>query len=290
MKRTKFDLNRKYNKEDIVETLNNLQIKRNNNVVETFFNNRIIASSEVSDKYEIFDFSPFAEKMVEQVENFFTPEEYSLRIRKGEQELRLLGEEIKINGESYYKMFNVLNSSDKSKALQINIGLLRRNCVNGLVIGDDNSFAHLKTKHYKKSLGNKIPIFERDIQKFNVSIDYQSSLIESLANKDVSYYEICREFLDIDGEDDVKDSNIFKLVSLGKKLFGSRTDRIKELTMEQVAFINNPYDWIKNNKTGIDLELKASQIFNCYTELWRSYDSSVMNRETTKIVGILKNK
>jgi hypothetical protein len=283
----RFSISSDYSKNEIFNTLDKLEIRQENgNIINTYYDNNIISASDVSEKYQVFDFSEFARNMVEQVENYFDPEKYVLRIRKGEQELRLIGEEVKINGESYYKMFNILNSTDKSKALQMNIGLLRLVCTNGLVIGKQGAHSNMRVKHFKSSLTPKVSEFEKELEKFNVSIDYQSSLIESLSNKKVSYLEMCKNFLKIDDED-VKDSDIMKLRALGKKLRNSTTDRVEGISNEQLLLLNDPHKYIQSSNQLIDLELNGSQIFNCYTELWRNYDSSVMNRETTRIINLL---
>ncbi|MFW6009089.1 MAG: DUF932 domain-containing protein, partial [archaeon] len=266
------------------ETLDNLEIVQDENNINTIFNDKLISTTNVSDKYQLFDFSSFAKQMVNQAENYFEPEKYSLRIRKGEQELRLIGEEVMINGEKYHKMFNLLNSTDKSKALQLNIGLIRFVCSNGLVIGKEGSYSHMKVKHFKSKLNPKIEEFEKDLEKFNVSIDYQSELIESLSKKKVSYLDLAKNYV-YDDEGNIEKSKLLKLRSFGKKLLNSKTDSLENLTSEQVKLLNNPDNYLTSEQ--IDIEMPGSKVFNCYTELWRNYDSSVMYRESNRILELI---
>lgn len=284
--RTKFDLRKNYNKQNIFDTLDNLEIKKGStNQVETYFNKRLISVADVSEHYQIFDFSTFSKGMINEVENFFTPERYTLRIRKGEQELRLIGEEIMINNEIYYKMFNLLNSTDKSKALQINIGLLRFLSNAGIVIGGEKANSHMRVKHYRSKLNEKVEEFEKDISKFNVSIDYQKSIIENIFPKKVSFIDLVKKYI-VNKEGEIEDARFVKIKAFGKKLMTSKTDSIKTLNSDQIKLLNNPESYIKGN-SNIDIELTGEQVFNCYTELWKNYDSAVMYRETNKILELI---
>ena len=128
--------------------MDKLELIRNGNNIITRFGGTQISTSTVTEKYELFDFPDFAKGIVREVGSYFSPERYQLRITKGQQELRLIGEEVIINGDAYSKMFNILSSSDKSRALQLNIGLIRFICTNGMVIAVDDEYSGFKTKHF----------------------------------------------------------------------------------------------------------------------------------------------
>jgi hypothetical protein len=285
--RTKFDLRRNYDKQSIFDTLDKLIIKKGMaNQVETYFDNRLISVSDVSDHYQIFDFSTFAKNMINEVENFFEPEKFTLRIRKGEQELRLIGEEVMINNEIYYKMFNLLNSTDKSKALQINIGLVRFLSNAGIIIGGENSNSHMRVKHYRSKLNDKVEEFEKEISKFNVSIDYQKSVIENIFPKKVSFVELVRNYV-TNKDGDMEDARFIKMKAFGKRLMISRTDGLSTITAEERNLLTSPELYVKQKNSPIDIELTGEQVFNNYTELWKNYDSGVMYRETNKILELI---
>jgi hypothetical protein len=281
----KFDFSKTYNKDDVFQTLNDINIYQQGDYIITKFQNRPISETKVTNKYQIFDFSSFSKSIIEQVENYFTPETYKLRVRQGVQELRLIGEEIYINGERYHKMLNILNSTDKTRALQLNIGLMRFICTNGLVAAVEDEYTGFKNKHFKSSLPQAVENFMKNIEKFNIIVDKQSTIIESLSKKIISFQEIAKNLaLNKDGV--VKESNLLKLKAFSKKLMTSKTDRLDTslLNQEQLHLLTFPEIF---NSTNVDIEIPAYQAFNNYTELYREYDSSVMKRETNRILQLI---
>jgi len=93
-----------------------------------------------------------------------------MKITQGTQELRLIGEEVIINGDKYQKMFNILNSTDKSRALQLNVGLIRWICTNGMVIAVEDEYSGFKTKHFKSTMPGKVEEFIKSLDSFDMNI------------------------------------------------------------------------------------------------------------------------
>ena len=112
-----------YNKEDIMNILNKVEIRKEGDEVATYYDGRQTARKSVSERYEIFDFRPFMEKMILQITNDFDIKDFSINILKGIQEVRLHSSKIDINGIKFHKTFYLLNSSDKSRALSLSMGL-----------------------------------------------------------------------------------------------------------------------------------------------------------------------
>lgn len=223
---------------------------------------------------------------IKEIENYFIPKEYILRISKGQQELRLIGEEISVNGEKYSKMFNILNSTDKSRALQLNVGLIRFICTNGMVIAIDDEYSGIKTKHFKSTLPEKVNMFNEKLGNFNIIIDKQVETIENLKGRFVSFDELMKKIA-LDDKGFYKESMDLKLKSFGSKLIESQTDRILNLQSEQIALLKNPSLFLNPNYKGINVEMTAYQALNCWTEVYRSYDSSILKRETNRILEII---
>lgn len=275
-----------YNEEKILDKLSKLQIEQKGNTVFTYFDNRLISNSDVTDIYQVFDFATFAKNITPKVKEYFTPNEYLLRIVGGVQELRLIGDAIDLNGEKYLKMFNILNSTDNSRALQCNIGLIRFICSNGMVIADKDNYAGFKVKHYVEKLDEKVDIFLNQLPNFNIEFEKQLSIINQLNNKFVSFKEIAAKLaLDEDGV--INDSRANKLRAFSKKLLTSETDRLEVLNNDQIKLLNNSTLFQNSEFDKIDVEITANKVVNCWTEVYRNYDSSVIKRETNRIIELV---
>jgi len=275
-----------YVSDNIKNTLDSLKITQNGLNVLTHYDGRLIANSTVSDNYELFDFSNFAKNVLSEIENYFTPEEYILKITKGQQELRLIGEEVLINGEVYKKMFNIFNSTDRSRALGLNTGLLRFVCTNGMVIGLENETANVKVKHYKNRLPGKVETFLNGLDQFNLNVESQAGIIENLATKQVSFKELAKK-LAVDNKNIITDGSILKLNAFAKKLQFSETDRLANLAKEQIELLNNPILFKDRGYDKVDIVMPSYQALNCYTEIWRNRDSGTLNRETNRILELI---
>lgn len=275
-----------YNKNDLINTLDKIVLSRDNNNVCTYYNGKLLSNSTVSEKYEMFDFSNFSKNIVNNIEDYFQPEKYLIRISKGQQELRLIGEKKIINGDLYTKMFNILNSTDKSRSLQINIGLIRYICSNGVVVASKDEHSSIKTKHFKSIMSDKIKEFEESLKNFNISIDKQCETIESLSGKFVSFRELASKIA-VDENGIISNNRMLKLRAFCKKLLESNTDRLANLTNEQIVLLKEPYKFIRSELNTVDIEIPAYKAFNCWTEVFRSYDSSVIKRETNRILELI---
>jgi len=275
-----------YDKNTIFQTLDNLKISRNNNNILTHFNGELTSNTIVTDRYELFDFPTFAKEVIGEVENYFDPETYQMRISAGQQELRLIGEQVLINGDLYSKMFNILNSTDKSRALQLNVGLIRFICSNGMVIAADDEYSGLKTKHFKATLPEKVKEFIHNLDKFEININKQSEVIENLNGRFVSFRELAK-VLAVDEYGIINDSKSLKLRAFANKLLTSQTDKLVDLNSEQISLLKNAQMFLNPEFAKVDVEMSAYKALNCWTEVYRNYDSSVLKRETNRILQLV---
>jgi len=275
---------KKYNLNEIINMLNMLNITQHDNNILTKYDNQIISNTTISNKYKFFNFSDFAKTIVNNIENYFTPEKYILNISKGQQELRLIGESIIINGDKYNKMFNIFNSTDKSRALGINTGIIRYVCSNGMVIGIDNDMSTLKVKHFKKLLSNKVEIFIKSLEQFNINIQKQAEKIEKLNNNYVSFKTIAEKLI-VDKDGIISINKLMKLKLFANKILKSETDKIENLTKEQIKLLKNPH--LINNYKNVDIKIPSYTALNCYTEIFRNYNSQILSRETNRILELI---
>lgn len=274
-----------YNRTKVLDDLNKLEVEQTGLIVTTSYNNCVLKEAQVSDKYFAFDFPNFVGNLIPQVENYFTPSNYLLRMVGGRQELRLIGEEVKINGETFYRMLSILNSTDKSRALQMNIGLLRLVCMNGMTIGVPGESIQIKGKHFKASLPDKIEIFNEGLQRFRTITLQQKEFISDLLGKKISYRALANALVRNEANE-VVESKMKKLSRLAGKLLTSDTDRLLTATEEQRNLLLKPELVLYSKETG-DLELDAYRVLNCYSEVFRSNDSGKIARECSRIIGLI---
>jgi len=274
-----------YNRTKIQEKLNKLHVEQVGLTVSTSYDDKKLKETQVSNKYYTFDFPTFAQNIMPEVENYFTPSNYLLRMVGGRQELRLIGEEMKINGDTFYRMLSILNSTDKSRALQMNMGLLRLVCTNGMVAGVPGESVQIKGKHYKASLPEKIENFTDGLARFKSITEQQKGLISDLLGKQVSYKALANALVRNEA-DEVVASKVKKLSRLAGKLLASDTDRLQTVTDEQRMILMQP-EHVLYNKKSADMEIDAYRLLNCYTEIFRSNDSGKIARETNRILGLI---
>ena len=274
-----------YNRAKVIESMNKLSVEQVGHAVMTSYDDRLLKEAHVSDKYLMFDFPKFVGELIPRVENYFTPSNYLLRMIGGRQELRLIGEQMKINGEVFYRMLSILNSTDKSRALQMNMGLMRLICTNGMFASVDGEVVSIRGKHYKNSLPDKIEGFSTGIERFKSVTDEQRSLISDLLGTTVSYRTVANALVR-NADNEVVDSKLKKLTRLAGKLLTSDTDRLKTVSEEQLKLLNQP-DLVLYHKDSGDLELDAYRLFNCYTEIFRANDSGKIKRESDRILDII---
>lgn len=278
-------INKDFDKSAILDSLNLLKINQDRNNVLTHYNGKLISNELVSNKYQVFNFSNFASNVIDKIDDYFTPEKYSLSITKGQQEIRLTGENVIINGDVYKKMFNILNSTDRSRALQLNIGLMRQICGNGQIVNVEGKSNTLYVKHFKSSLPEMVETFINTLENFDITINNQILTLESLVGSFTSFQKIANALV-MDEDGLIKAHYINRLRAFSKKLIASHTDSISDLTSEQMKLLKNP-ELFNTEYKNIDIEMDSYNALNCYTEVFRNYDSSVLKRETNRILQLV---
>ena len=165
-----------YNKIDLVNKINAIDIYRLGNQVITKHFGQVISIIPVSDLYEVFDIRSFILSKLDQLEGNFDITYYKLSLKKGRQELTLLSDSVDINNTPYYKSFFILNSSDKSRRLSMNMGLYRADNDSYMVSAIRNM--SLSRKHLRGVTKEAEDISKNiDIETFNEQISSIRSLI-----------------------------------------------------------------------------------------------------------------
>jgi len=274
-----------YNHTKVLEKINKLDVKQNGLTVTTTYDDKLLKETEVSNKYYTFNFPAFVGNILPEVENYFTPSNYLLRMVGGRQELRLIGEELKINGDTFYRMLSILNSTDKSRALQMNMGLLRLVCTNGAMVSVNGEVVQVKGKHYKASLPDKIENFSEGLQRFKTITNQQREVLSDLLGSKVSYRELANALVR-NKDNDVVESKVKKLSRFAGKLLTSDTDRLYKVTEEQRNILLKP-ELVLHSKDSGDIEIDKYTAYNCWTEMFRSNDTGKIKRECDRIISLL---
>ena len=260
----------------INEDLDKFENKVENGILTTTFDGREICRVEVSKIYYNFDFTNFTKSILGEIEKYFTPEMYSLKVASGVQELRLIGDEIFIDNEPYKKMISIVNSTDKSKALSMNVGLVRMKNNRPASYTILTSF---RNKHYKATLPEKIKSFSDNLINFNIDINFHIKTIEDLKNKEVSIVNFARTILFKEDGKVIKTVEL-KLRALGRKLIYEYGFRKNYSTLSNLTESNL-------NKVE-DFTINSKVLYDAYVELFKDQDTSIMARESRRIIDALE--
>ena len=263
-----------WDKTQLFSEIDAIQIYREGDQVITKYHGNVISNTDVSKLYEVFDLSAFLKSKIEQIEENFNINYYRLTIRGGVQELILLSDEVTIGDVKFHKSFYILNSTDKSRRLNMNMGLFR---------SDNKSYIVGSIKNMslsKKHLKGVTDAAEQESQKIDVeSFDEQINSIKSLIGESVMLSKVREIIVDKDLK-----INHRKFDALKNMLIQSQTDRIS-VTDAQMKTLSTPSESLTFNSSN-DFYVDAFKVFNCYMQIFSNQDSAVVKRETEKILKI----
>jgi hypothetical protein len=175
-------------------------------------------------------------------------------------------------------MISIVNSTDRSKALSMNVGLVKYN-----QRGDRDAITILTSfcnKHYKSSLPDKIKSFSDNLINFNMDIDFHVKSIEDLANKEISIVDFAKSIM-YDEKGKLIKTMELKLRALGKKLaydygFRKNYNTLVNLTESDISNVK-------------DFTIKSKTIYDAYIELFKDSDTSIIARESRRIIDTLSS-
>jgi len=259
------------------EDLGKFSNKLHNGCLVTEYDGREICRVDVSNVYYNFDFTNFSKSILSEIQKYFSPERYSLKAASGVQEIRLIGDELYIDNERYEKMISIVNSTDKSKALSMNVGLIK---TKGLYKRVDSItiLTSFTNKHYKTSLPDKIKSFSENLINFNMDIDFHIKSIEDLKHNEVSIVNFAKKFLFNEDGKLIKTSEL-KLNALCKKLM------YDGLYSKRRTFDNLT---AANLDKAEDFNINSKVLYSAYIQLFKDKDTSVIARESRRIFESLE--
>lgn len=258
-----------YNRTELFEKINAIEITRSGTQVITKYYNNVINISNVSNRYEAFDIKSFLKKKIKEVESNFNITYYRFRLTKGIQELTLLSDKIEISSHTYYKSFFILNSTDKSRKLNFNLGLYRSDNNTYLINSVNNVFFS------KKHLTGVTEAAEETSHMLNMeTFDDQVNSIKSLVNEKVLLSKIREIIVDKDLKVNHRKFDAFK-----NQLLYSRI----KFTEDQLKILRISSEKLSDKD---DFIIDAYLAFNLYMQLFSNQDSYIVKKETEKIIKI----
>lgn len=261
---------RVYDKEELFKKIDGIDITKVGETVVTKYLDRIVSITSVSDRYEIFDIRTFLKSRISQLEGNFNIIKYKFIIKRGIQELVLLSDDVDINGDLYYKSFFILNSSDKSRRLNMNMGLYKEDS-NSYIVNSIKNMS-LCRKHVKGVTKAADDVSTSiNVETFNEQIDS----IKSLMGERILLSNIKNIIIDKD-------------LKINHIKFNSLKNRIKKLpglTSNQINILSTPSESL-NIGFSNDFSIDAYDVFKCYISLFSNQDSFIVKKETEKIMRI----
>lgn len=267
-----------YNKEELVEKIENLSIERNGNTVTTKYGNRIIQTASVSNRYEVFDIVKYLKDKIDEIESNFKINYYQLIIKRGVQILKLFSDTIELNGDLFYKSFYIINSTDKSKRLSFNVGLTS--------VSNDFYIVGYKNINFSKKHFKGITTQANQVSDYvgSESFDEQIENLKKLYSNEVKFSEVRKTILG--EEEEVSNVNHKKFDSFKNNLL--RTSFTRKISNESLNMLRRPSFKINDVKNSEDFYINAYLVLKIYMKIFNKSDSQIVRKETDRIMNITK--
>lgn len=270
---------RKYDKQELFDRINQLSIERQNDQIITKYNGSVIKVANVSKRYEIFDIVKYLKDRINDIENNFNISKYQLKIKGGQQFLKLISDKVEIGGVEFYKSFYILNSSDKSRRLSFNVGLYSERS-NFYVITSVSNVGLIK-KHLK---GVTQAAEEATKGLNDETFNEQVESLQSLVGHRIALSKIRQAIL---GEgDDIAKINHNKFDAFKNSIRFAASDGKISITREQRDLLVKPSDEINEISSDKDFYIDAFWAFQVYLRLFNKQDSHIIKNETERIMKI----
>jgi hypothetical protein len=261
---------RPYSKEELFNYIDNIEITRVENQIVTKYFNRVINVTNVSKIYEIFDIRKFMKDKIQHLSDNFNITQYKFIMKRGIQEVILISDPIEINGINYHKSFFILNSTDKSRKLNMNFGLYSNEGVYFV-----NSISNMSL--CKKHLTGITQVAEDISISFDgETFDEQIDSIKSLVGERILFSKLREVIVDKDQVTNHRKFDAFKNQILNSRI---------PLTPEQNNFLRTHSDVMVITPSK-DFSIDAFTAFNLYMSCFRNQDSYLVKKETERMLKI----
>jgi hypothetical protein len=263
---------RNYNKKELFNTIDKISIEKVGTQVVTKFDNRVINTSNVSNRYEIFDIAKYLKSKIELIEKNFTITKYNFRLTRGQQSLTLVSDGVDIGGVYFHKSFYILNSTDKSRRLSFNAGLKSDKFS---TIGMNN--VGMNKKHLT---GVTQAAEEASVGFSGETFDEQIQSLQSLVGNRIQFSKL-RQII-LGDKEEVPKINHRKFDAFKNSVRFASSDLKINLTAEQHRQLLQESERMKEVEH--DFYLDAFWSFQMYLTLFNKQDSHIIKNETERIM------
>ncbi len=289
-----------YDKQKLVDIFNSIKItmgssftktlasgkKVQSYIVSTEFKGEKVSEVEVSNRYEIFDFSKFATHALDELEKTFNIRSYTYLIIGGIQEFRLFSDEVDINGRKFVKTFYLLNSSDRLRKANLDYGLYCKESDYHFI----SKSVNIAKRHYN---GITEHITENIVYDSNI-FDEQIEILKEMSNSYISISNLHRVILNPDvsvtdgwwenvTDDNINKSNHTKFDIYKRKLIGlcEQKKHIQTSTKYDAAELLETHSTDLMNKwDDKNFGFNVLDAFEKYITLYATRDSFVIKTES----------
>ncbi len=279
--RKRFNVRNPFNKQTLFDFIHGFEILMDGNVLITKFRDHIVKTVTVSGRYEIFDFRSYLQEKIELISENFNIHEYSTYFTGGIQEIRLYSEQVTIGDDVYEKCFYFLNSTDKTRVLNMNLGFYNR--TKNVYFAFNKSEFSLRKKHLTgvtEAANNLTTKFTE--QSFEEEIKSMKSLI----NHSVKLSKIQEILLVSDRDSDKNTSGHLRFDA-----FKSALEKRMRTGKNEQNILRTSSESLETKYSGKDADrydfyVDAYDTFVIYASLFANRDSYVISKETERIMNI----
>jgi hypothetical protein len=278
-----------YNREELDAKIEKFNAYRTGNTVSTEYDGRGM-DVKVSDLYRFFDFKTFARNVIALIESNTQIFYYALRIRKGIQEISILTNPIQVGEDLYYQNLFLLNSNDRSRALQFNAGLLRWKDDLGFVVPVPNANTSERAIHKGNLFEEKVKGINSFVDTLPTLMDRQMEIIERTGHKEASLKSIINTLL---AERPVGATEVTATALNRAKSFMFRMlESIGYNTLDQLGLVSHinllkqPLNFVKSD---VDAKVNLYEAFIWYTSIYKNRDSAIISRESNRFFKLMES-
>ena len=269
-----------YNKQELVDRIDKISIERQDNVIITKYEGRVINATPVSNRYEIFDIVKYLKDKIDMIEKNFTITKYEFTMTSGRQYLKLISDKVQVGGLDFYKSFYILNSTDKTRRLSFNVGLYC-DTRDFYVVGVNN--VGLVKKHLKGvTEAAEVATEGLNGETFNEQIESMNSLV----GHQIAFSKI-REVI-LGDKKEIPQINHRKFDAFKNMIRYAVSDGKLKLTKTQHEILFKESDKINTISSLEDFNLDAFWAFQVYLRIFNRQDSHIIKIETERIIKMTK--
>lgn len=277
--------NEHYGRQVVLDKLSSFNAELKGTTVSTYLDENVLGSAEVSKQYKLFNFRVFMTSILESLETVMELDEYRMRIKGGMQEISLFSKPLLINGDPYRTSFYILNSTDRTRALQFTAGLYRVRDNIEIVMPVAEAATHIKFVHKGKDFENKVQSIYAFLEQFPKLVTEQREILTDLATKRISLRKLYHTMLYENANVNIPAlTSIVRGQAFAKNMLSHPTDKLDvdgmNLSQDDLFNLRRPSEYLRAGKT--DIEVNAYQALHWYVNVYRNRDISIIRRECAR--------